>query len=105
MLIQHSKDPLMFRRLVRRFLQNAASLTNLMALIVIELAGAKAAQQKLQVDQAKKNLEMMAAHKSELDSAFERHYSTSVKPICGNYLHEVAFSLESKEFNPSKPPK
>jgi hypothetical protein len=65
-----------------------------MVVCIEELTVFKDKSQRAMVEQIKKEWEMLAAHDSELQRSFQPYYGTDVKPICGNYLHEVAFQLQ-----------
>ena len=44
---------------------------------------------------------LIKEHGLKLNEAFTDYYGVVVKPICGDYLHEVALSVQSKEFKPN----
>ena len=69
-LIANSRDPNQFRSVIRRFLQNAASLTNLMDACIHEVDLKKNHYAQELEKQTRKEQQMLAEHKQDLRFAF-----------------------------------
>ena len=97
----HQKDHALFLSPMRRFLQNVASLTH-----VLKYAKQMAIKEKLQLQASKESQvrseqQLMNNHQKECEQAFESYYqikkkSKKVKPLCGDYLHTIAHSKQTK---------
>ena len=104
-LIQFANNPPAFHSLVRRFLQNAASLTHLLASCKGEIMHQQRQREEHIKREAEKEEKMMAEYAKEVSDAFQSYYKLDggegrsrkrVRPICGDYLANVALKKRRK---------
>ena len=73
-LIGFSQDPYKFKSLIKRFLQNTASITNLMFACYHELVNLKDQKYQLQLQQQEYEAKLLAEHEKKLTTAFKDYY-------------------------------
>ena len=103
-LVQFAGDEIAFRSIIRRFLQNVASLTHLLA-----DSRRRAKDKQVQVmaaerehrERVERDNQILEEHRRRAAEAFSSYYGIQrqVKPICGDYLANVALVMleESKD--------